>query len=180
MRVCATKVAVRTAKKKKQEKEKPLPGWKNCIGINTENLCFQKYNFSYFFLTDKRASERERRMLCLWYALLCTFSGYKQQLKFLVHYSFPLTEGAAKNKTQNWSERREEEKSWKITQCTRSDILVFLWRKSRRRESLCIQFMLRKKDSKQIIWLQGFHIRMQTWFFLLLIRLFISFRDRGT
>lgn len=88
---------------------------KNCNVINTENLCLRKYNFSYFF---HGCQESIMPMICL----LCAFSGYNLQLKFLMQHSSDFLVSLPK---QNLGRRT---KNWKITQCTEryeSDIWDF-------------------------------------------------------
>lgn len=82
--------------------QKPPPGWKNCNVINTENLCLQKYNFSYFFLGCQK---NFMPMICL----LCTYCWLQPATKvsrafWLVFYSAMMAR-----------------KSWEITQCTKRE-----------------------------------------------------------
>lgn len=72
---------------------------KKCNVINTENLCLQKYNFSYFFLGFQGKYHAYDMPCCV------HFTGYNQQLKFLVHYSSFSSFLHALPKTKMWKKK---------------------------------------------------------------------------
>lgn len=67
---------------------------KLCNDINTENLCFQKYNFSYFFLGCQEEYHVYDMPCCV------HFTGYNQQLRLLMHYSFHHSKNKNKKKVE--------------------------------------------------------------------------------
>lgn len=140
--VCATKVAVWAAKNLYRVEHK-----KNCNVINTENLCFQKYNLSYSFFPDCQEKCHAYDMPCCVH-----FTGYSQQLNFHMHYSSPvflsllLEQQLGKETKRHGSLKRERGRMKNNSMYeTRSDIcniFIFTCDEDGNHFTLYIKFML--------------------------------------